>query len=150
MHAAAVLATAFLEGLSVLVVEIAGARALAPYFGASLHVWTAQITATLLFLALGYGLGGLLCRRGPLALPAVLWLAGAWLALYPVWRTALLLALLPLGVAGGAFVASAVLFGPPLACMGAVSPLLIARLGLRGIGGGQAAGALFFTNTIGG
>ena len=42
----AILATAFLEGSSVLVVEIAGARALAPYFGSSLHVWTAQITAT--------------------------------------------------------------------------------------------------------
>jgi spermidine synthase len=147
---AAILVTAFLEGLAVLVVEIAGARALAPYFGTSLQVWTAQITATLLFLALGYGMGGLLCRRGPMALPAVLWFAGAWLALYPVWRTALLGSLLPLGVAGGAFVASALLFGPPLACMGAVSPLLIQRLGRAGMEGGQAAGSLFFTNTLGG
>jgi spermidine synthase len=146
----AILVTAFLEGISVLVVEIAGARALAPYFGASLHVWTAQITATLLFLAVGYGLGGFLCRRGPMTLSFVLWLAGAWLALYPVIRTSLLSSLLPLGVAGGAFVASAVLFGPPLSCLGAVSPLLIARLGTRGIEGGQAAGSLFFTNTLGG
>jgi spermidine synthase len=146
----AILVTAFLEGLSVLIVEIAGARALAPYFGTSLHVWTAQITATLLFLALGYGLGGLLCRRGPLALPAVLWSAGGWLGLYPAWRTALLSSLLPLGVAGGAFAASAVLFGPPLLCMGAVSPLLIQRLGRSGMEGGQAAGSLFLTNTLGG
>jgi spermidine synthase len=147
---AAILVTAFLEGLCVLVVEIAGARALAPYFGTSLQVWTAQITATLLFLAVGYGAGGILCRRGPLALPAVLWVAGAWLALYPVTRTALLVSLRPLGVSFGAFVASAALFGPPLLCLGAVSPLLIARLGLRGLPGGQAAGSLFFTNTLGG
>ena len=58
----AILSTAFLEGLCVLIVEIAGARALAPFFGGSLTVWTAQITATLLFLALGYGLGGKLSR----------------------------------------------------------------------------------------
>lgn len=146
----AILITAFLEGLSVLVVEIAGARALAPYFGASLHVWTAQITATLLFLALGYGMGGLLCRRGPWALSWVLWIAGAWLALYPVWRNSLLGSLSPLGVSGGAFVASAALFGVPLACMGGVSPLLIERLGQGGMNGGRAAGSLFFTNTLGG
>jgi spermidine synthase len=146
----AILATAFLEGLSVLVVEIAGARALAPYFGASLHVWTAQITATLLFLALGYGLGGLLSRRGPMALSAVFWIGGAWLAMYPLWRAALLSSLVGLGVSIGGFLASAILFGPPLACMGAVSPLLIQRLSGRGVPVGQAAGSLFFTNTLGG
>jgi len=147
----AILATAFLEGLCVLVVEIAGARALAPYFGASLPVWTAQITATLLFLALGYGLGGALCRRaGPRALSAVLWIAGGWLALYPVWRTGTLVLLAPLGVSFGALLASSWLFGPTLSCLGAVSPLLIARLGARGIDGGPAAGQLFFTSTLGG
>ena len=146
-----ILVTAFVEGLCVLVVEIAGARALAPYFGASLQVWTAQITATLLFLALGYGLGGVLCRRGgPRALPSVLWLAGGWLALYPVWRTATLSLLAPLGVGLGALLASSWLFGPALCCLGAVSPLLIARLGAQGVEGGQAAGSLFFTNTLGG
>jgi protein-L-isoaspartate O-methyltransferase len=147
----AILLTAFVEGLCVLVVEIAGARALAPYFGASLPVWTAQITATLLFLALGYGLGGVLCRRAePRALSGVLWIAGAWLALYPVWRTGTLALLAPLGVSLGALLASSWLFGPALSCLGAVSPLLIARLGARGIEGGQAAGRLFFTNTLGG
>lgn len=146
----AILLTAFIEGMSVLVVEIAGARALAPFFGTSLHVWTATITATLLFLALGYGLGGQLCKRGPMALPFVFWTAGAWLALFPLWRTALLSALVGLGVSLGAFVASAFLFGPPLACFGAVSPLLIKRLGETGVDAGQAAGWLFFTNTLGG
>jgi spermidine synthase len=145
-----ILITAFLEGMSVLVVEIAGARALAPFFGTSLHVWTATITATLLFLALGYGLGGRLCRKGPMALPVVLWVAGGWLGLYPLWRTALVVSLQPLGISLGAFLASSWLFGPPLLCFGAVSPLLIKRLGEGGIEGGQAAGWLFLTNTLGG
>jgi spermidine synthase len=145
-----ILITAFLEGMSVLVVEIAGARALAPFFGTSLHVWTATITSTLLFLAFGYGLGGRLCRKGPMALPLVLWVAGGWLGLYPLWRTALLSSLQGLGVSLGAFLASSWLFGPPLLCFGAVSPLLIKRLGEGGMEGGQAAGWLFFTNTLGG
>jgi spermidine synthase len=145
-----ILITAFLEGLTVLVIEIAGTRAIAPFFGTSLYVWTATITATLLFLALGYGLGGALCKRGPMALPMVFWVAGGWLALYPFWRTLLLNSLTGLGIPVGAFVACAWLFGPPLTCLGAVSPLLIHRLAKDGIDGGQAAGWLFFTNTIGG
>ena len=110
-----------------------------------------QITATLLFLALGYGLGGRLCRRGPMTLPAVLWVAGGWLALYPLWRTALLVSLHALGISLGAFLG----LGRGCSvrrslCLGAVSPLLIQRLGQGGIEGGQAAGSLFLTNTLGG
>jgi SAM-dependent methyltransferase len=148
----ALLGTAFLEGLSVLIVEIAGARALAPYFGSSLYVWTAQITATLLFLALGYGLGGLFSRRpGAWKLPAVFWTAGLWLALYPFLRNGVLGATAArFGVAGGSFLASALLFGLPLSCLGAVSPLLIARLEALRQGAGSAAGQLFLVNTLGG
>src|SRR3954462_2205200 len=72
--------TALLEGLSVIIVEIAGARALAPFFGTSLQVWTALITVTLFFLAVGYSLGGLLAKRlrhG--TLPTLFGVAGFWL-----------------------------------------------------------------------
>jgi len=143
--------TAFLEGMAVLVIELAGARALAPYFGTSLYVWTAQITATLLFLALGYGLGGRLSRRElPLALPSVFLGAGVWLLLFPFWRVQVLgAAAAAAGIAAGSFLAGSFLYGPPLLCMGAVSPLLIQRL-QRGAYGGSAAGGIFFTNTLGG
>lgn len=151
-----ILVTAFLEGLSVLIVEIAGARALAPYFGTSLKVWTAQITATLLFLALGYGLGGRLSAKAQaLRLPGVFWGAGAWLGLFPWLRNGVLQAASALpGIAPGSFVASAVLFGLPLCCLGAVSPLLIQRLeegrGNSAQAGGAAAGSIFLVNTLGG
>src|SRR3954454_17873505 len=83
--------TAFLEGAAVIIIEIAGARALAPFFGTSLQVWTATITVTLCFLALGYGLGGVLANRlGGWMLPCLFATAGFWTALYPVWRTAIL------------------------------------------------------------
>jgi len=146
-----IVVTALLEGAAVLVVEIAGARALAPFFGASLTVWTAQITATLLFLALGYALGGRLSRAPqPLTLPVVFWGAGLWLALYPWVRTPVLTAGVGLlGFSAGSFAASASLFGPVLLCLGAVSPLLIQRA-QSGDRGGAAAGAVFFVNTLGG
>jgi spermidine synthase len=146
-----ILSTAFLEGLSVLIIEIAGARAIAPYYGTSLRVWTSQITVTLFFLAMGYGLGGRLSRRDrPMALPGVFWGAGAWLVCFPFWRVGVLKVASELsGVGLGSFVAGALLFGPPLLALGAVSPLLIQRL-QKGTQGGAAAGGIFFTNTLGG
>jgi spermidine synthase len=146
-----ILLTAFLEGLSVLIIEIAGARAIAPYYGTSLRVWTSQITATLLFLALGYGLGGRLSRQAKAStLPGVFWTAGAALVLFPFWRVGILslAASLP-GIGFGSFVAGSLLFGPSLLALGAVSPLLIRRL-QKGTEGGAAAGGIFFTNTLGG
>lgn len=144
--------TAFLEGVSVLVVEIAGARALAPFYGTSLKVWTSQITATLLFLALGYGVGGLLSRRPRDAnIVGVFWVAGIWLGLFPLCRGLILDSTAgAFGVSLGSFLSSSFLFGPPLLCLGAVSPLLIERLDRIRSGAGSAAGTLFFVNTLGG
>src|SRR5437016_1968322 len=118
--------TAVLEGASVMVVEIAGARALAPFFGTSLAVWTSQITATLLFLALGYGLGGWLAKRASTwTLPIVFVIAGAWLSLYPVIRTPVLdLTSGAMGVAAGSLISAAMLFGLPLMMLGATSPVM--------------------------
>jgi spermidine synthase len=152
MTARWILLTAFLEGLSVLVIEIVGARGIAPYYGTSLQVWTSQITVTLLFLALGYGLGGRWSKlKSDWSLPAVFWTAGVWLGLFPFWRVAVLqLASLIPSVGLGSFVAGGLLFGVPLLALGAVSPLLIQRLEDPKQGGGAAAGRIFFTNTLGG
>ena len=146
-----ILLTAFLEGLCVLVIEIAGARGIAPYYGTSLRVWTSQITVTLLFLALGYALGGRLSQNErPRALSTVFWAAGAWLVCFAFWRVIVLKAASALpGVGLGSFAAGAALFGPPLLALGAVSPLLIQRLQTEKEGG-AAAGRIFFTNTLGG
>src|SRR6476659_9006226 len=58
-------ATAGLTGAAILVVEILGSKMLSPYVGTSHFVWTAQITVTLVALALGYYLGGRLVDRSP-------------------------------------------------------------------------------------
>jgi spermidine synthase len=143
--------TAFLEGAAVIIIEIAGARALAPFFGTSLQVWTAQITVTLFFLALGYGLGGVIAKRiGPWTLPALFGVAGFWTALYPLLRTPVLESTSKAGVAIGSLLSASILFGVPLLMLGSVSPVLIAYIDRRRPGAGTAAGRLFFTNTMGG
>src|SRR5215204_3355021 len=118
--------TAFIEGLIVIVVEIGGARALAPFYGTSLQVWTAQITMTLFFLAIGYGVGGLLAKRvKPATLPTLFGIAGGWLILYSLLRTPVLSSSQSLGVALGSLTGASVLFGLPLLMLGAVSPVLV-------------------------
>jgi hypothetical protein len=144
--------TAFLEGVSVIIVEIAGARAMAPFFGTSLQVWTALITVTLFFLAIGYGVGGLLAarlRRGTLS--TLFGFAGLWLCMYPLLRTPVLEFISShLPVASGSLLSAALLFGVPLLMLGSVSPVLIQYIDTRRPGAGSAAGRLFFTNTMGG
>src|ERR1700675_872080 len=49
--------TAALTGAAIMIVEILGAKMLAPYVGTSHFVWTAQIAVTLVALAAGYYAG---------------------------------------------------------------------------------------------
>ena len=149
-----VLGTAFVEGAAVLAVEIAGARTLAPFYGASLIVWTSQITATLLALAAGYLAGGRLsCRSPRWQLPTLFGVAGLWLCLVPVMRDAVLTVTRKSAVkqvALGSFISACVLFGVPLACLGAVSPVLIEHRNRVRPGAGRVAGTVFCVNTGGG
>src|SRR5213079_3238903 len=57
--------TAATTGAAIMVVEILGAKMLAPYVGTSHFVWTAQIAVTLIALAVGYYAGGVLVDRSP-------------------------------------------------------------------------------------
>ncbi len=55
--------TAAVTGAAIMIVEILGAKMLAPYVGTSHFVWTAQISVTLVALATGYYAGGRLVDR---------------------------------------------------------------------------------------
>src|SRR4051812_16580817 len=48
----------FIEGGVVMVTEIAGAKMLAPFFGASLYSWASTLSITLFALMTGYYFGG--------------------------------------------------------------------------------------------
>ena len=75
----------FIVGLSILGAEIAAARLLAPYFGASTIVWANTIGIVLVALSVGYWYGGRLADRNPTraGLYRIVLLSGLLLAAVP-------------------------------------------------------------------
>lgn len=149
--------TAFLGGMVSLGVELAASRLLAPFFGESLPVWAAVIGLILLYLTVGYFLGGHWADRSPRPptfYSIALW--GAWLVgLIPfVARPVLSMAAegmarfnIPLTV--GPFVAVLFLFAAPVTLLGCLSPFVIRLLVDRLEETGGVAGRVYALSTIG-
>src|SRR5205823_8649701 len=76
---------AFVVGSASLGAEIAAARLLAPYFGASTIIWANTIATVLVALSAGYAIGGRLADRWPhlRGLCAVVLIAAVLLSLVP-------------------------------------------------------------------
>jgi spermidine synthase len=143
--------TAAITGAIVLIVEILGAKMLAPYLGTSHFVWTAQIGVTLLSLATGYYFGGWLVDRSQnlsnlyfCILGAALYLSGT---IFLTEKVAY--ACLQFRLAFGTILASLFLFFVPLTLLAAVGPFLIRALtqSVQGVGG--LAGRLSAVSTLG-
>ncbi len=145
------ISTAALCGAAVMAIEILGARIVGPFFGASLFVWTALISVTLVSLAAGYASGGVLAdrRSGGVVLALLVLGAGLLTLLVPLERTAVLTTCSGLGLRSGALAAAALLFGPPLFLLGAVSPVVV-RLAAPAAGHlGRTVGILSAVSTAG-
>jgi len=143
--------TAAITGAIVLIVEILGAKMLAPYLGTSHFVWTAQIGVTLLSLATGYYFGGWLVERSQnlsnlysCILGAALYLSGTIFLTEKIAYSCLQFRL-----AFGTILASLFLFFVPLTLLAAVGPFLIRALtqSVQGVGG--LAGRLSAVSTLG-
>ncbi|CAK7020901.1 MAG: Polyamine aminopropyltransferase [Desulfovibrio sp.] len=119
----------FLCGASVMVLEMAGARVMAPYLGTSLIVWTALIGVVLASLSLGYWLGGKWGDKNPSARKLGLIIGtGAGFVLVAALAQGALLSLVaaanwPLQVS--AIAAAVLLFAVPAVFLGMVSPYII-------------------------
>jgi spermidine synthase len=144
-------------GAASLTTEMAGARLLAPFFGASNLVWANVIGLTLIYLALGAWLGGRLADRYPTerALACVVLAAAISLAILPfVTRPLFGLAAdafdeLSTGAFIGSFLATMLTFCVPLTALGAVTPWAV-RLAMTDVSGaGRVAGRLSALSTLG-
>ena len=138
-------------------VEFGASRLLAPYFGTSLYVWGVLIGLVLIYLSIGYVLGGRLADRHPtpdLLFQLTAW-AGLWIGLIPLIAYPILLqsqrgfAELSVGLVLGTLLAVVLLFAVPVILLGCVSPFAI-RLLLKDVkSGGNTAGAVYALSTAG-
>lgn len=102
----------FICGGIVMILELGGARQLAPAFGQGLYVWSALITITLLGLAAGYRIGGRIADRRPSARPLyfIFLSIAAWILALVPFRGGLMHWLQKLGRRLSALIAGALRF----------------------------------------
>jgi predicted membrane-bound spermidine synthase len=145
------LATIFISGNVVMMLEVVGTRVVGPFFGVGLYVWSALITVTLLSLAGGYWVGGRLAdaRRDPAPLYLVILAAAALTFLIPPLRNPVLTAAGGLGFRAGALAGSAALFGPALFLLGMVTPYATKLYTDRLEKLGSRVGLLYSISTLG-
>ena len=147
----------FTVGMASLGSEIAAARLLAPWFGASTIVWANTIATVLVALSIGYAIGGRLADRNPTLVGLSRWvvLAAALLALVP-WISGPMLRQSTKAFAelsGGLFIGSllgvGVLIAMPILLLGIVSPYAV-RLKVDEVSeAGKIAGRLYALGTLG-
>ncbi len=147
----------FVSGMTSLGVEFGASRLLAPYFGTSLYVWGVLIGLVLVYLSVGYVIGGRLADRHPrdeFLYQVTAW-AGLWIGLIPLVSYPILLASqqgfkdLSVGLVAGTLLAVVLLFAVPVILLGCVSPFAI-RLLLKDVEtGGNTAGRVYALSTAG-
>ena len=126
--------TEFFAGMSVMAVELAASRLLAPYFSSSQIVWTIIIGTIMIAMALGNVYGGRSADKDPNPdrLYRRILIAAIWLALIPVFGKYLIIgisAVLIFSVDSNfliiaAFAVCMIVFVFPLFLLGTVTPSL--------------------------
>lgn len=143
---------AFVEGGSVMAVELAGAKMIAPYYGTSMYVWASVLAVTLGGLTAGYFLGGWATYRFP-PKSLLFWelLTGtAFIALMPLLAITVMPAVSGLGLRAGSLISAISFMIVPLICMGMVSPTIIQLSNTELKGAGKTAGTVYAVSTVGG
>jgi spermidine synthase len=143
--------TAAITGAAIMVVEILGAKMLAPYVGTSHFVWTAQIAVTLIALSAGYYVGGRIVDRSPdlkHLYQAILW-AAVYLCFAVLVIEPVAYGCLKFRLAMGSLLASAFLFLVPLALLAMAGPFIVRMLSASVAGVGGNMGRLTAVSTLG-
>jgi predicted membrane-bound spermidine synthase len=149
----------FLAGIGTLGVEMVASRLLAPYFGTSQPIWAVVIGLTLIYLSIGYRLGGQLADRSPdeaTLYKVIIW--GGFLAGFiPILSQPILrfsqgtIANIAVSSFLGALFGVLILFAAPVILLAMVSPFAL-RLQLRNqdlSAAGSTSGAISAISTIG-
>jgi spermidine synthase len=150
-------ALVFVVGASSLGVEIAAARLLAPYFGASTVVWANTIGVVLVALSVGYWFGGRYADRHPhlRGLCLVVLAASVLIAIVPFAAKPFLsfsvdaFDTVSVGGFAGSLFGVLVLVAVPVMLLGAAAPWAV-RLAVGGVdSSGEVVGRLYAISTAG-
>ncbi len=150
MGRAAIYPAVFLTGAAVMVIELIGTRIIAPFYGASLYVWSSLISTTMMALALGYFIGGRWADRSQSnGLSLIIALAGLMTLMIPWISRSVLLATDPLGLRAGALVSAMILFSQSLTFLGMAGPFAIKLSTDHLEGVGASSGSIYAVSTLG-
>ena len=147
----------FVVGSASLGAEIAAARLMAPFFGASTIVWANVIGVVLVSLSVGYWVGGRFADRHPhrRGLCTLVLVAALAVGLIPFVADPFLdvsvdaLDEVQAGAFFGSLIAVSVLVAPPVMLLGAVSPYAIRLAVERVEESGAVAGRIYAISTVG-
>jgi spermidine synthase len=150
-------AVAFTVGAASLGTEIAAARLLAPWFGASTIVWANTIATVLVALAIGYWFGGRIADRDPSlqGLSRLVVLAAGLLAIVPFVAGPFLrvsvdaLDSVEAGAFAGSLLAVLVLVAVPVLVLGMAAPYAVRLSVARVEEAGRITGRLYAISTVG-
>jgi len=154
---AVLLLLVFFCGAVVMTVEMSASRLLAPYFGTSLFIWANLIGLVMIYLTLGYWLGGKLADRYPrrTVLYGITAVAGFMVGVIPILSKPILswsltgFADYSVGIFYGSLIGVILLFSVPLILLGFVSPFAV-RLRMVDVqDAGGTAGGVSALSTLG-
>jgi spermidine synthase len=152
-----ILFTVFISGMTTLAAELTAGRLIGNVFGTSNLVWASIIGLILIYLTMGYFLGGKWADQNPT--PLAMYRILAWAAFtvglvpfvaVPVLRSAAeAFEALSVGIMAGSFIVVLILFIIPITLLGAVSPFAI-RLSIDNSEKmGQISGQIYGISTLG-
>jgi len=143
---------AIAEGSVVMAIEVLAARMIAPYFGSSLNVWGTVIGITLIGLALGYYLGGILGDKfnTRLMMHAVLLIASIFVCCMHFISEQMIGGLASIDSNYPLFGISACLLLPPLIFLGMIPSMLIRHLSTVANDAGTFTGKVFTLSSASG
>ena len=137
-------------GAAVMMIELMGTRIIGPFYGVSLFVWSSLISVTLLALAIGYYVGGILAdRQGIVRLSHIIFVAAVFTGISPLMSASVLSVTNSFGLRVGAFTSAFILFMPCLMLLGMAGPFVIKMATSRLEGVGFVVGSVYAVSTLG-
>jgi len=143
---------AFIEGATVMAVELLGAKMTAPFFGTTIYSWAAVLAITLGGLASGYYLGGWTStRKKPeILLLSVLLASGIFMIFMPMISVGIMKAVIEMNLITGLIISLMVFLFPVVLLFGMVGPIIISALVNSAENSGKIAGKVYAISTVGG